>query len=82
MIRFFSKKTAGSVLLAKDRLKSVICRDRINMAESCTIEKIRKDIISVLTDYTGGNTGAVTVRVKKHTQSHISLEATVSMDTA
>ena len=82
MIRFFSKKRATSVVLAKDRLKSVICRDRINAVEVSTIEKIRKDVISVLTDYTGGNSGAVNVCVKKYSQTHIHLEATVSMDTA
>ena len=80
MIRFFSKGKGGSVLQAKNRLKSVISYDRISMDENSTTEKIRKDIISVLTKYTGGNSRLVEVTVKKCSPSYCSLEATVSMD--
>lgn len=82
MIGFFSKKKGSSVLQAKNRLKSVISYDRMNMLENSTMEKIRKDVTSVLTKYTGGNSRAVKVTVKKCSPSYCSLEATVSIDTA
>ena len=82
MIGFFSKKKSSCVLHAKNRLKSVIRYDRMNMLENSTIEKIRKDVTSVLTKYTGGNSDGVKVTVKKLSPSGCSLEATVSIDTA
>ena len=79
---FFSKREGYSVLQAKSRLKSVISRDRKNMLENSTMEKIRKDVTAVLIKYTGGNPRAVNVTVKQCSASYCSLEATVSVDTA
>ena len=80
MKRFFSEFRGNSVLRAKNRLKTVISRDRMNVPDSATADKIRKDIISVLTKYTGGNSEAITVCVKNVSQSLCWLEATVSVD--
>lgn len=82
MIGFFSKKKSSSVLQAKNRLKSVIGYDRMNMLENSTMDEIRKDVTSVLTKYTGGNSRKVKVTVTAFSQSYCSLEATVSIDTA
>ena len=82
MIRFFSKKKANGVLQAKNRLISVISCDRMNTVENSTMEKIRKDVTSVLTGYAGGNSDRVKVTVKKVSPSYCALEATVSIDTA
>ena len=82
MIRFFSGKKRDCVLLAKNRLKSVISYDRMSMHENSTMEKIRKDVTSVLTKYAGENSDKVKVTVKKFSPSYCSLEATVSIDTA
>ena len=82
MIRFFSKMKGSSVTEAKNRLKSVISNDRINLSENTTAEKIRKDVTAVLVKYAGGNSQCVKVLVKKHSQSQCYLEATVSVDTA
>lgn len=53
------KKKSGSV--AKDRLSSVIKSDRINLKESAVIEKMRKEIMSVLTKYTDDSTPEVEI---------------------
>ncbi len=61
MRKFFLnlKKKSGSI--AKDRLSSVIKSDRINLKESAVIEKMRKEIVNVLSKYTDDNTPEVKI---------------------
>lgn len=51
MIRFFSKISNHSVQDAKNRLKSVIINDRMNVSENMTLEKIRREVSAVLVKY-------------------------------
>ena len=51
MIHFFSKISPRSVQDAKNRLKSVINNDRINVSENKTSDKIRKEVTAVLLKY-------------------------------
>ena len=51
MIRFFSKISGHSVQDAKNRLKSVIINDRMNVSNDMTLEKIRKEVSAVLYKY-------------------------------
>ena len=50
-MRFFSKISPRSVQEAKNRLKSVIINDRMNVSEDMTLEKIRKEVSAVLSRY-------------------------------
>ena len=50
-MRFFSKIKPYTVREAKNRLKSVIINDRMNVSENMTLEKIRKEVSAVLTKY-------------------------------
>lgn len=52
MRRLFLNLKIKSKSIAKDRLCSVIKSDRINLKESAVIEKMRKDIVNVLSKYT------------------------------
>ncbi len=51
MRRFFRKMSETSVTYAKNRLKSVINSDRINVSQNKTLEKIRKEVTAVLLKY-------------------------------
>lgn len=51
MIRLFSKITNRSVQDAKNRLKSVIINDRMNVSHNMTLEKMRKEVSAVLYKY-------------------------------
>lgn len=55
MIRFFSKISNHSVQDAKNRLKSVIINDRMNVSNNMTLEKIRKEVSAVLEKYASKN---------------------------
>ena len=50
-MRFFSKLKPHTVREAKNRLKSVIINDRMNVSEDMTLEKIRKEVSAVLGKY-------------------------------
>ena len=47
-MRFFSKISPRSVQEAKNRLKSVIINDRMNVSEDMTLEKIRKEDLTLM----------------------------------
>lgn len=70
MKRFFSKISPSSVKEAKNRLKSVINSDRMNVSQSKTLEKIRKEVAAVLVKYTADSAlpPEVTVTHSKGTQ--------------
>lgn len=51
MRRFFRRMSETSVTYAKNRLKSVINNDRINVSENKTSDKIRKEVTAVLLKY-------------------------------
>ncbi len=54
-MRFFSKLKPHTVREAKNRLKSVIINDRMNVSEDLTLEKIRKEVSAVLGKYAPKN---------------------------
>lgn len=51
MRMFFSRITRSSVTDAKNRLKSVINNDRMNVSQNTTLEKMRKEVSAVLEKY-------------------------------
>ncbi len=51
MRHFFRKMSETSVTYAKNRLKSVVNSDRINVSQNKTLEKIRKEVTTVLLKY-------------------------------
>ena len=55
MMRLFKKISSQSVKDAKNRLKSVINNDRMNVSYDMTLEKIRKEVSAVLLKYTKQN---------------------------
>ena len=55
MMRFFAKINSHTVKDAKNRLKSVIINDRMNVSYDMTMEKMRKDISAVLEKYAPKN---------------------------
>ena len=54
-MRFFSKIKPHTVQEAKNRLKSVLINDRMNVSEDMTLEKIRKEVSAVLGKYVSKN---------------------------
>ena len=50
-MRFFKKIKPYTVREAKNRLKSVIINDRMNVSEDMTLENIRKEVSAVLQRY-------------------------------
>jgi|GEM_PF-1849514 len=80
MIRFFSKISASSVKEAKNRLKSVINSDRINVSQSKTLEKMRKEVMAVLVKYTPENAQPPHLTVSCQSGTEYVLEATVAID--
>ena len=61
MMRIFKKISSQSVKDAKNRLKSVINNDRINVSQNKTLEKIRKEVTAVLLKYSKEQTTEVSV---------------------
>ena len=61
MREFFFKLRLKSSSIAKDRLSSVIKSDRINLKESAVIEKMKKEIASVLLKYTNDSVPEVKI---------------------
>ncbi len=55
MMRFFSRINSHTVKDAKNRLKSVIINDRMNVSCDMTMEKIRKEVSAVLEKYAPKN---------------------------
>ncbi len=51
MRMFFARIKSQSVTEAKNRLKSVIKNDRINVTQSKTLEKMKKEVSAVLLNY-------------------------------
>ncbi len=51
MRRFFSKISPSSRADAKNRLKSVIKNDRMNVSNNKTLEKMREEVSAVLAKY-------------------------------
>lgn len=51
MRMFFARLKSQSVTEAKNRLKSVIKNDRINITQSKTLEKMKKEVSAVLLNY-------------------------------
>ena len=54
-MRFFSRINSHTVQDAKNRLKSVIINDRMNVSYDMTIEKMRKEVSAVLEKYAPKN---------------------------
>lgn len=52
MKMFFARFKNRSVTEAKNRLKSVIKNDRINVAQNKTLEKMKKEVSALLLKYT------------------------------
>ena len=55
MRRFFSRINSHTVQDAKNRLKSVIINDRMNVSYDMTMEKMRKEVSAVLVKYARKN---------------------------
>lgn len=51
MRMFFARLKSQSVTEAKNRLKSVIKNDRINVTQNKTLEKMKKEVSAVLLRY-------------------------------
>ena len=51
MRKFIFRINSHTVHSAKNRLKSVIINDRMNVSEDMTLEKIRKEVSAVLSRY-------------------------------
>ncbi len=51
MRMFFARLKGQSVTEAKNRLKSVIKNDRINVTQNKTLEKMKKEVSAVLLNY-------------------------------
>ena len=56
MIKLFRRISSRSVQDAKNRLKSVIINDRMNVSYDMTLEKMRKEVSAVLEKYAPKNT--------------------------
>ncbi len=76
MIGIFLWRKANSVTKAKERLRSVIKNDRITTVDNTTLEKIRKDVFSVLLRYTK-DAESLSVNVSTGQGQNIILNATV-----
>lgn len=79
-MRFFKKIYNTSVTDAKNRLKSVIKNDRINVSCDRTIEKMKKEVSAVLMKYASKASGAPQVSVTYGQGSVCVLAATVSVE--
>ena len=80
-MRFLKKISACSVNEAKNRLKSVINNDRINVTYSSTLSKIKKEVTAVLMKYSYDKASLPKVTVHCDGGKTIKLAATmVPMD--
>ena len=61
-IFFFGKKSDSGVEAGK-RLRQVINKDRLNVSGNKTVEKIRREIIDVISKYSNEETAESGVRV-------------------
>lgn len=80
MIRLFSKITNRSVQEAKNRLKSVIINDRMNVSHNMTLEKMRKEVSAVLGKYATKNAQPPQVSVTCQNGTLCFLSASVSIE--
>ena len=80
MIRFFSRISGQSVQDAKNRLKSVIINDRMNVSNDMTLEKIRKEVSAVLYKYASKNAQPPQVSVTCSQGSLCLLSASVPLE--
>ena len=55
MMRFFSRINSHTIKDTKNRLKSVIINDRMNVSDDMTLEKMRKEVSAVLEKYSYRN---------------------------
>ena len=76
-MKFFKKISARSVNEAKNRLKSVINNDRINVTYSSTLSKIKKEVTAVLMKYSEDKLSAPKVVVHCDGGKAITLAATM-----
>ena len=79
-MRFFSKISPRSVQEAKNRLKSVIINDRMNVSEDMTLEKIRKEVSAVLYKYASKNAQPPQVSVTCNQGAVCFLSASVPLE--
>ena len=79
-MRFFKRISHSSVADAKNRLKSVIKNDRINVSSGRTIEKMRKEVSAVLMKYAKKTAGTPQVSVTCQQGSVCVLAATVAIE--
>ena len=76
---FFAGTKRQSVTEAKNRLKSVIKSDRINLAENKTLEKMKKEVSAVLLKYCKGSELPPRVSVACTKGTEYILSATIPM---
>ena len=77
-MKFFKKISVGSVNEAKNRLKSVINNDRINVTHGATLLKIKKEVTAVLMKYSVDKERVPNVTVRCDGGGCITLAATVA----
>lgn len=80
MIKFFSKISPQTVQEAKNRLKSVIINDRMNVSNNMTLEKMRKEVSAVLYKYASKNAQPPQVSVTCSQGSVCFLSASVPLE--
>ena len=76
---FFAGTKRQSVTEAKNRLKSVIKSDRINLSENKTLEKMKKEVSAVLLKYCNGSESPPRVSVACTQDAVYILSATIPM---
>ena len=81
---FFAGLRRQSVTEAKNRLKSVIKNDRINITDSKTLEKMKKEVSAVLLKYCKGSEDPprVSVACSNGTEYIISASIPIKEETA
>lgn len=79
-MRFFKKISHSSVTDAKNRLKSVIKNDRMNVSLDRTVEKMRKEVSAVLAKYMNKTAGTPQVSVTWQGGAVCVLSATVAIE--
>ena len=80
MIRFFSRISGHSVQDAKNRLKSVIINDRMNVSNNMTLEKMRTEVSAVLYKYASKNAQPPQVSVTCNQGAVCFLSASVPLE--
>ena len=77
MVNIFKKISVCSVNQAKNRLKSVINNDRINVTYSSALSRIKKEVTAVLMKYSQDNESVPKVTVHCDGGRAIKLSATM-----